>query len=97
MPKEVFKEMWATISKGKMFRGVIKNRKGRQSYYVDAVVAPILGQNGKPRSIWAFATTSQRPRSSDRMLKVLLALLTEPLRLSSSIRPARFSMPTTIS
>lgn len=50
MPKEVFKEMWATIGKGKMFRGVIKNRKKDGSpYYVDAVVAPVLGPDGKPR------------------------------------------------
>ncbi|MGZ3768340.1 MAG: methyl-accepting chemotaxis protein [Bdellovibrio sp.] len=50
MPKEVFKEMWATIGRGKMFRGVVKNRaKDGTPYYVDAVIAPILGDNGKPR------------------------------------------------
>jgi methyl-accepting chemotaxis protein len=50
MPKEVFREMWATIGKGKMFRGVVKNRaKDGTPYYVDAVIAPILGENGKPK------------------------------------------------
>jgi methyl-accepting chemotaxis protein len=50
MPKEVFKEMWATIGRGKMFRGVVKNRaKDGTPYYVDAVIAPIMGDNGKPR------------------------------------------------
>jgi len=50
MPKEVFKEMWSTIGRGKMFRGVVKNRaKDGTPYYVDAVIAPILGDNGKPR------------------------------------------------
>ena len=49
MPKETFKQMWATIGRGDMFRGVIKNRaKDGTPYYVDAVVAPILGDNGKP-------------------------------------------------
>jgi len=49
MPKETFKQMWATIGRGEMFRGVIKNRaKDGTPYYVDAVVAPILGDNGKP-------------------------------------------------
>ena len=49
MPKEVFKKMWSTIGRGEMFRGVIKNRaKDGTPYYVDAVVAPILGDNGKP-------------------------------------------------
>jgi len=50
MPKEVFKEMWATIGRGKIFRGVVKNRaKDGTPYYVDAVIAPIMGENGKPR------------------------------------------------
>ncbi|MBL8304116.1 MAG: PAS domain S-box protein, partial [Ideonella sp.] len=50
MPKETFKAMWSTIGRGEIFRGVIKNRaKDGTPYYVDAVVAPILGDNGKPR------------------------------------------------
>ncbi len=49
MPKEVFKKMWATIGRGHVFRGVIKNRaKDGTPYYVDAVVAPFIGKNGKP-------------------------------------------------
>jgi len=48
-PKSLFKEMWATIGKGKIFRGVIKNRKKDGSpYWVDALIAPVLGENGKP-------------------------------------------------
>ena len=50
MAKEVFKELWATIGRGKTFRGVVKNRKKDGTpYYVDAVIAPVLGENGKPR------------------------------------------------
>lgn len=50
MPKEVFKQLWGTIGKGKIFRGVVKNRKKDGTpYYVDAVIAPIMGSNGKPR------------------------------------------------
>ncbi len=49
MPKEVFKQMWATIGRGDIFRGTVKNRaKDGTPYYVDAVIAPILGENGKP-------------------------------------------------
>ena len=49
MPKEVFKDMWATIGRGQIFRGIVKNRaKDGTPYYVDAVIAPILGENGKP-------------------------------------------------
>ena len=50
MPKEVFKDMWSTIGRGKMFRGIVKNRaKDGTPYYVDAVIAPIMGNNGKPK------------------------------------------------
>ena len=49
MPREIFKQMWATIGRGDIFRGVIKNRaKDGTPYYVDAVVAPIPGDDGKP-------------------------------------------------
>jgi methyl-accepting chemotaxis protein len=49
MPKEVFKQMWQTIGRGDIFRGVVKNRaKDGTPYYVDAVIAPMLGANGKP-------------------------------------------------
>lgn len=50
MPKETFKTMWKTIGRGEIFRGVIKNRaKDGTPYYVDAVIKPIMGPNGKPR------------------------------------------------
>ncbi|OIN91959.1 MAG: hypothetical protein AUJ20_09100 [Comamonadaceae bacterium CG1_02_60_18] len=49
MPKETFKQLWATIGRGEMFRGVIKNRaKDGVPYYVDAVIAPFLDARGKP-------------------------------------------------
>jgi methyl-accepting chemotaxis protein len=50
MPKDTFKQLWSTIGRGETFRGVIKNRaKDGSPYYVDAVIAPIMGENGKPR------------------------------------------------
>lgn len=49
MPKSVFKDLWATIGRGKIFRGIIKNKKKDGSpYWVDALIAPVLGPNGKP-------------------------------------------------
>ena len=49
MPRETFKQLWSTIGRGEVFRGIIKNRaKDGTPYYVDAVIAPILGENGKP-------------------------------------------------
>ena len=48
MPKEVFKEVWDTIQAGKIFRGPVKNRaKDGTPYYVDAVIAPVLNDQGQ--------------------------------------------------
>ncbi|MBS0153193.1 MAG: PAS domain S-box protein [Nitrospira sp.] len=48
--KEIFKTMWQTIGRGEIFHGVIKNRrKDGTPYYVDAVIKPIMGTNGKPK------------------------------------------------
>lgn len=49
MPKETFKQVWSTIKRGETFRGMIKNRaKDGTPYYVDAVIAPFIGERGKP-------------------------------------------------
>ena len=49
MPKETFKELWATIGRGKIFRAPVKNRKKDGTpYYVDGAFVPVLGANGKP-------------------------------------------------
>ena len=47
MPKAVFKKMWDTIKKGKIFRGVIRNRKkDGGDYYVMANIVPIKDEDG---------------------------------------------------
>lgn len=49
MPKEVFRLMWQTIRAGKVFRGIVKNRKKDGTHYwVDAVISPVLDDDGKP-------------------------------------------------
>ncbi len=49
MSKEVFKKLWATIGQGDIFRGIVKNKaKDGTAYYVDAVIAPLVGSDGKP-------------------------------------------------
>jgi methyl-accepting chemotaxis protein len=49
-PDSVLKEMWSTISRGQVFRGVLKNRaKDGTPFYVDAAVAPVVGADGRPR------------------------------------------------
>src|SRR3546814_10995462 len=48
MPKETFKKPWGTIGRGGVFRGVIQNRaKDGSNSYVNAVIAPFIGQTGR--------------------------------------------------
>lgn len=48
-PQEIFVDLWATISKGKVWRGELKNRAKDGSYYwVAATITPVLGVDNKP-------------------------------------------------
>ena len=43
MPKHVFKAMWDTIKSGKIWQGVVKNRKKNgEPYYVKTIIAPFF-------------------------------------------------------
>ena len=48
MPKELFRVFWDTIKKGRVFRGIIKNRcKDGTHYWVDATIVPVVNDEGK--------------------------------------------------
>ncbi|GAB4329191.1 MAG: hypothetical protein OHK0038_03220 [Flammeovirgaceae bacterium] len=48
-PRELFRQMWEIIKSGRVFQGIIKNRrKDGSHYWVDATVAPVLDVYGKP-------------------------------------------------
>ena len=47
MEQEVFKDLWRTIRSGKIWHGVIKNRKKNgETYLVKSTIAPIFNDNG---------------------------------------------------
>lgn len=51
MPKSAFKDMWSTIGRGNVWRGDVENRcKDGSSYFVDALISPIIGDDGKPEA-----------------------------------------------
>ncbi len=48
MPKEAFKQMWATLKDKKVWHGKVKNRrKDGEAYFVDATIIPILDELGE--------------------------------------------------
>ena len=71
VPKEAFADLWTTIKSGKIWHGIVKNRKKNGDYYiVDATVAPIFDENGEIEEYIAVRhDVTELEKSKDKLRK----------------------------
>ena len=75
MPAAAFKDMWATIGRGRPWSGIVKNRrKNGDHYWVQANAMPIMDQ-GRPVSYMSvrFKPTQDEVRAAESLYARLLA------------------------
>jgi len=88
MPKEIFKDMWDTIKRGEIWRGIIKNRKkDGGEYWVEAGIMPIKNSKGEIIEYIALRTditevmqAKEKAQQVERVKSMFLANMSHEIR-----------------
>ena len=90
-PPEFYKDIWDTISSGKIWKGDIKNiAKDGSIYWVKTVITPFLDENGEPKQYMAIRMDITKQKELDEKLNAAY----EELKESDVLREEFASMVT---
>lgn len=82
--KEFFNELWATIKKGLIWRGEIKNKtKSGEFYWVDTAIVPILDKNNQIKKFVTLRTDITKRKKLEETLKLEQAKVAHMSKLAT--------------
>jgi len=82
-PKEYFRDLWATVTGGRVWHGEIKNHaKDGTFYWVEMTILPALNQRGKPRHYFAIHTDITARKQVEEKLRFHEEILRDTSRIA---------------